>query len=148
MLRMTLRAMTGSDRAFLDTIRAFVDRFDGGYATTADFEAVLEEMVPAGWSWFFDQWVLGAEIPTYLWSHQVARSDDAYVLKLHVEQRNVSPSFKMAIPVRVDWADGGQETLLAFVDRPAKDFEFPLRGKPRKVTFNPDHSVLARVKRK
>jgi hypothetical protein len=147
MLRMLLRTMTGSDEAFLRVLSIFADRFEGRYATTADFEAVVTEVLPADWSWFFDAWVFSAEIPTYRWSYRVAKSDQGQALKLHVEQSDVSPGFKMAVPVEIQFRDGRVGTVLAFVDKPEKDFEFPLSDKPTKVVFNPDHAVLARVKK-
>jgi len=147
MLRMLLRTMTGSDEAFLRVLSTFAERFEGRYATTADFEAVVAEVQPADWSWFFDTWVFSAEIPTYRWSHEVAKSEGGYALRLHVEQRDVGPGFKMAVPVEIRFRDGRTGTVLAFVDKPEKDFEFPLPEKPAKVVFNPDHAVLARVKK-
>ena len=37
---------------------------------------------------------------------------------------------------------------LAFVDAPSKAFSFPLPERPKKVQFNPDHAVLARMKKR
>lgn len=124
------------------------ERYAGGFATTADFQAVVEEINPNDWQWFFDTWVYGAEIPTYLWSYDVVAAESGYVLRLQVEQRNVSSGFKMAVPVRAEFGDGREETLLAFVDQATRDFEFPLDEKPRKVIFNPDSAVLAKTKKR
>jgi len=148
MLRMLLRNMTGSDEAFLRVMSTFAIRYAGSNVSTADFEAIVQEVHPADWSWFFDQWIYGAEIPTYLWSHEVVKAEQGYTLRLHVEQRNVDPDFKMAVPVRARFRKGQEGTVLAFVDQPAKDFEFPLPEKPLKIIFNPDFAVLARVKKK
>lgn len=147
MLRMLLRTMTGSDEAFLRVMSTFANRFEGRYATTADLEAVVTEVKPADWSWFFDEWVFGAEIPTYRWSQEIAKSEQGYVLRLHVEQRDVTPGFRMAVPVEIQFRDGRRGMVLAVVDEPANDFEYQLPAKPSKVFFNPDHAVLARVKK-
>lgn len=148
MLRMLLRATHGSDDAFFEILHTYSERYAGGFASTADFQAIVEEIDPPDWQWFFDAWVYGAEIPTYLWSYDVAAAQPGYVLRLQVEQRDVSRDFKMAIPLSVEFEDGPQETLLAFIDQPAKDFEFALDEKPRKVIFNPDFAVLARSKQR
>jgi len=148
MLRMLLRTTTGSDEAFLAILQTFAERHAGKFATTADFQAIVEEIDPDDWQWFFDAWVYGAEIPTYIWSYDVAVAEPGYILRLQVEQRNVSPGFKMAVPVRADFGDGREVTLLALVDQATRDFEFPLDDKPHKVIFNPDSAVLARIKKR
>ena len=148
MLRVLLREKTGSDEAFLAVLRTFVDRYSDASPTTADFQAVLTDLQPTDWSWFFDQWVYGAEIPTYLWSYEVTKAPEGYVLKVHVEQEDVGPDFKMVVPIRAQFGGGEDGTVLAFVDQPTKDFEYPLDRKPSKVLFNPDHSVLAKVKKR
>jgi hypothetical protein len=148
MLRSLLQTMTGSDEAFVGILRSFVDKYADTSPTTEDFISVVEEAHPADWSWFFDQWIFGAEIPTYLWSYEIVKAAQGFSLLLHVEQKNVAPGFKMAVPVRVQLSRGQQGSVLAFVDQPIKDFEFPLPQKPRKVIFNPDQAVLARVKKK
>ncbi len=38
--------------------------------------------------------------------------------------------------------------MLAFMDKPQKNFQFSLEAEPKRVIFNPDHAVLARVKKK
>lgn len=148
MLRMLLREMTGADEAFNRVLSTYAQQFEGQYATTNDFEAVLTEVHPADWTWFFDQWVYSAEIPTYLWSYEVEKAEQGYTLRLHVEQNGVHPSFKMTVPVKVQFRPGEESIVLALVDQAAKDFEFPLTHRPRRVIFNPDSSVLARVKKK
>ena len=37
--------------------------------------------------------------------------------------------------------------MLAFMDEPAKSFQFALEERPKQVIFNPDNAVLARVKK-
>lgn len=147
MLRMNLRAVSGSDEAFLEVLRAFLERHRGGHPTTADFQAVLEATVPGDWSWFFDQWVFGAEIPTYLWRHRVIRADSGFTLRLRVEQRDVPPGFRMAVPVAVEYADGERVTLLAPIRQALEELEFPLARQPREVIFNPQRAVLARARK-
>ena len=149
MLRTLVGHMTKNPAAFVDILRNFIDRHGGSFATTEDFIAVVEETVPADWTWFFDQWVYGAEIPTYVWSYEIARgSQQPFELRLHVEQKDVPPGFKMAVPVEITFSKDRVGTALAFVNAPSKDFVFPLPERPKDVVFNPDNAVIARTKKK
>ena len=79
--------------------------------------------------------MFGAEIPTYRWSYEVAKSEQGLVLRLHVEQHDVSSGFKMAVPVEIRFRDGRVGTMLAFVDEPyqpsAKRYASPVESGPR-----------------
>lgn len=149
MLRVLVGHMTRDPDTFFEILRTFVRKHAGGAVTTDDFIAVVEEVVPADWSWFFDQWIYSAEIPSYTWSYDVVRGDThAFELRLQVRQEDVPPGFRMAVPVRVEFGKDKVGTVLAFVDKPESEFVFPLPEKPRKVEFNPDHAVLAKVKKR
>ena len=149
MLHQLVAVMTKDPAMFIEVLRTFVDRHAGGIASTEDFIAVLQEKVPADWSWFFDQWVYGAEIPTYEWSYEIVKGQSQpFALELHVEQENVSPGFKMAVPVQIVFSKGRVGTAIAFVNAASKDFSFPLPERPKKVVFNPDNAVLARTKKR
>jgi len=65
-----------------------------------------------------------------------------------VEQSDVPPGFRMAVPVRFSFSGDRVGMALAFVDRPSKTFTFPLPERPKKVEFNPDYAVLARMKKR
>lgn len=149
MLRVLVSHMTRDPDTFIDILRTFIRRHSDSYASTDDFVAVLTEKVPADWSWFFDQWVYSAEIPTYAWRHKIVEGAQApFELHLQVDQTNVPPDFRMAVPVRIEFSGDRAGTVLAFVDEPSKEFVFPLPERPKRVTFNPDNAVLARMKKK
>ncbi|MCZ6506725.1 MAG: M1 family aminopeptidase, partial [Acidobacteria bacterium] len=148
MLRTIVALMTKSDDAFIAILRDFVRSHVGGYATTDDFQAAVERNVPADWSWFFDQWVYGAEIPTYAWDYEIVTAGGEFTLRINVEQSDVSPGFKMLVPVEVAFGRGQTGKLAVFVDQPSTTFEFQLSSKPRKVTFNAGDAVIAKVKRR
>ena len=148
MLRTILNAMTGGEDAFTGVLRDFVARHRGGSASTADFERVLSERVPADWSWFFDQWVYGTHIPTYDWSYSVERaSGGKWTLELEVEQTDVPPGFRSPIPVRADFGGGRSGQLMVIMDQPRKTFSLTLPAKPKKVILNPDFGILAKMRR-
>ncbi|MGB5817415.1 MAG: M1 family aminopeptidase [Thermoanaerobaculia bacterium] len=149
MLRVLLRDSTGSDEAFFATLEEFLDSHQGTVASTEDFQETLARTVPGEWSWFFDQWIRRAEIPTYSWEHEVVPAADGegdYRVLLQVRQEGVPDGFRMPVPVRIELAGGGVERRSILVDEADELFELVVPGRPTKVDFNPDHSVLAKVK--
>lgn len=143
MLRGLLREATGSDRALVDVLRDVQKTHQGAVASTADLAAAVARRAPGDWSWFFEQWVERAEIPTWRWSATL--NGNAATLK--VRQSDVSPGFRMSVPVRVEMADGASVERFVMVDEPEESFTLDLEGKPKSVTFNPDYAVLAKMKK-
>ena len=146
-LRVILRAKTDSDEMFIQILRSFVETQKGRFATTRDFQKIVESISEEDWTWFFDSWIYTAAIPTYKWGFDIAAAEKRISLNLQIEQRNVRPDFTMAIPVKIVFENGDERTILAFMDRPQKNFQFLLEAEPERVIFNPDHAVLARVKK-
>lgn len=57
-----LRSAVG-DEAFFDVLRGWVDRFRGGNATTADFEALAAEISGTSLDELFEAWLRSPELP-------------------------------------------------------------------------------------
>lgn len=142
MLDRLLTEETGSDKALLDVLRDFLKANQGKTVSTADFAAAVARRAPGDWSWFFDQWVERAQVPTYRWS--ASTSGNAVTLK--VSQGDVPAGFRMPVPVRVE-LDGGPVEKTVMMDGPDKSFELSFDSKPKSVVFNPDYAVLAKVKK-
>ncbi len=107
----------------------------------------MERHYLGDWSWFFDQWVRRAGIPSYKWSHEVSDQPDPeglYTIRLQVSQSGVPEDFRMPVPVRVVYRSGEAENLLAVVEGPEQEIELKVPKRPAKVLFNPDNAVLAR----
>ncbi len=148
MLRSLLRRKSGGDRVFIEILRDFVSTFKGKAASTLDFQRIVEKHTRARWGWFFHQWLERAEIPTYRWKYKARRSKDrTYVLNLEVEQSGVTEGFMMPVPVRVEFGKGKVKEFLLPIKQPKETFKVPLQAKPKRVIFNPDHAVLARVEK-
>ncbi|MFQ5825329.1 MAG: hypothetical protein ACE5JB_14910, partial [bacterium] len=99
--------------------------------------------------WFFDQWIYGTEVPTYLYSYKVNRGHSEYWIDLSVKQEDVSADFKMFIPVAVEFADKEKKTQLIWMRGVEKSFRLgPFNAQPEKVLFNDFAGILARVKLK
>jgi aminopeptidase N len=149
MLRVMLHDMTGSDEKFFAVFRELIDSYKGTEATTEDFKEVLTRTVPGDWSWFFDEWINRAEIPTYSWEYEVLKDTEeagSHRVRLTVRQEGVSDGFRMPVPVRIELAGDGVERRSVLVDEPEELFELVVSARPTKVVFNPDNAVLAKVK--
>ena len=147
-LRVLLRAKTSSDETFLKILRKFVETFAGGFATTQDFQRIVENATQEDWTWFFDAWIYSATIPTYVWDFEVSEAKTGIVLRLEIEQLKVEAGFSLAVPVQLEFDDGSRQTLLAFMDQAKKTFRFPLSEQPKRVVLNPDNALLARIKKR
>ena len=146
MLRRLLRAVTGNDEMFFAVLRDFVATYSGETASTADFQAVLSKHANTDWSWFFDQWVYGTDVPTFDYSYDVKKAGNGWELTLEVEMSDVPEGFRVAVPVEATFSGGRSGEILVMVDEPKKTFVRNLPDKPAKVVFNPDFAVVARMK--
>jgi hypothetical protein len=54
--------------------------------------------------WFFNEWVYGTEIPSYKFEYQL--SADGTGFSGRITQSGVSDSFKMRVPVYIDFGKG------------------------------------------
>ena len=62
---LTLHALRGvvGDDDFFDVLRSWVERFGGGNATTADFEALAADISGKPIADLFDAWLRSPELP-------------------------------------------------------------------------------------
>lgn len=139
---------TMKEDRFTETMQDFYRTFRGQPATTADFQSIVERHAGIPMDWFFDEWVKGTAIPSYhvKWTTQPA-GQGGYAVHLHVVQDRVPADFQMFVLVT---ADLGQNRFAHFrvpVHGAQTDFVSPaLPSKPKALTFNDLHSVLADVK--
>jgi hypothetical protein len=143
MLRMLLLYKTNSDEAFIGVLRDFAREHQGKPATTEDFRQVLERNTKSDWGWFFESWIYGAEIPAYRWKYSVNGSD----LTVDVERRDVGEAFTAVIPVRVDFEKGNPVLFYIVSNKQKQSVTHKLPAKPKSVTFAPDYSLLATIRR-
>ena len=147
MLRMLLRYKTNNDDLFVKVLRDYVKEYGGKSASTEDFRRVLERAAPGDWGWFFDSWVYGNDLPSYTWKYDVKQEGDGFLLTVDAERRNAAESFMTIIPVRVEF-DGNRHGYVWVYSRGSKStVTQKLPAKPKKVTFGPDWSLLASIRR-
>ena len=144
MMRILMRGMTKSDDAFFRVLRDFAKEYDGKAASTADFQKIVQRDVPADWSFFFNDWIYGADVPTYTWNWKAEGNN----LALTVKRSGVPDDFFMPVVVRVEFAGGKSGTLIVPVKNAEQTFTRALPEKPVNVIFAPDHALaLANMRR-
>jgi len=148
MLRnMLLDFRTMKEDEFTAIMQDFYQSHRGRRASTRDFQAVVERHLGRPMAWFFDQWVDGTDIPTYLLSWRAEpQADGQHLLRVRVRQQDVPDGFRMTVPLSVESADGSRTIVRFEVGGPVTDFELRLAAKPTQLELNPLEAVLAEVK--
>ena len=148
MLRnMMLDFQTMKEDAFRSTMQDFYRQYRGRRASTRDFQRVVENHVDLPMDWFFDEWVNGTAIPTYVFSwHAEPTPDHQYLLRVRVRQEDVPSDFVMPVPLSIEFKSGGYVTVRVTVRGPVTDAQIQVPTEPAKLVLNPLESVLADVK--
>jgi len=153
MLRSIMYDGTTHDQRFIDMMHDFVKTYFQQNASTEDFKAVVEKhMLPmmnldgnGRMDWFFNEWVYGTEVPRYQLDYSFSEEGGKTLLKFTIEQSEVSPGFKMIVPLYVDF--DGRPVQLAQIrlvgNTTTKEFRVPLPKRPKHVLLNAQHDVLA-----
>lgn len=148
MLRnMMIDFRTMDEGKFTAMMRDFYGSHRGGFASTKDFEDLVERHFGMPMGWFFEQWVHGTAVPTYVFSWRVEPTPDGrHLLKLRVRQDDVPPGFIMPVPLMIEFAEGGPSYVRVNVRGALTEAELILPEAPTRLEFNPLESVLAEVK--
>jgi len=148
MIRKILWAAFRDRDVFREVLQDFLKTYSGKLAGVDDFKMILQKHTNMDWTSFFENWVYGTAVPTYTWSYSVTDTPNAsgkIPLTLKVKQTNVPQGFSASVPIRIDYDNNKSGYVWVNVDMPEKTFNLNLGSKPKKVTFNPDYSVLAKV---
>ena len=129
------------DEAFFNTLRTYHQRFKGSVASTADFQAVAEEVSGQDLDWFFDQWVYGQLMPNLAINWQ--QGSDG-MLQMQVCQRQpVLFVFDLPLTAVGDGAQRASQTLE--VDEVEEQLTLPASFAVTEIQVDPDQAVLAEV---
>ena len=158
MLRMLMYDPTSKDpdAHFIGMMKDFTTTYGGGFASTADFQKIVERhMVPAmnatndgKVDWFFNQWVYGAEVPRYTHDLKLEAAGDETRIHGTIRQEGVSKDFRALVPIYVELGKNeharvGMLPIVGEVAVPV-DVKVKLPKKPRKALLNVRGEVLAR----
>ncbi len=155
MLRWIMYDRQTGDQKFIAMMHDFVKSHFNQNASTESFIMVVQKhMLPSmdldgnkTMNWFFMQWVYGTEIPRYKLEYSLApESDGKTLLTGKITQSDVSPDFKMPVPIYLDF-DNGKVMRLGTVSikgsTTSNEFKVRLDQKPKRVLINYHHDILA-----
>lgn len=150
MLRMMMinEKNLGDERRFTAMVRDYYNTYRGKKASTSDFRKIVEKHTGMNLDWFFNEWIYGTDIPTYVYSSKIDRlKDGRYLVRCRVRQEDVSDEFMMPVLIAVDLGKKGTFVSREFISAGENEIEL-LRTpeKPRKVIFNYLDSVLCEAK--
>lgn len=100
------------DTAFFRLCKTYQQRYGNSNATTAQYQALVQEITGQDYSWFFNQWIYGNGYP-WLKLRWTYKSD---MLTLVMRQDNpfdASNVFKLKVPVKI--FSGAKDTVVEFV---------------------------------
>ena len=143
-----LNLNTMNEDGFKTIMKDFFTTYQGKSATIADFQKIVEKHVNQDVSWFFEQWVHGSDIPVYHFAFKTEKTpDDKFKVRVRVEQKEVSPDFKMSVPIKIVFENGSIARIRVFITGAKSEFDLPpLASAPKEIVFNDLESVLATVK--
>jgi aminopeptidase N len=114
MIRMMMWTPKEGDERFKATMHDLVDTYRLKAATTEDFKAIVEKHMSPQMDldsnhkldWFFNEYVYGTDLPAYHFEGDIAETATGTSLHYKLTQSGVSPSFKMLVPIYLEFADG------------------------------------------
>jgi aminopeptidase N len=156
MLMMDTRAQPDRrDDRFMAMMRDFVETHRHHSASTEDFQRMVEKhMTPemdqdgnSRMDWFFNQWVYGTDLPHYRLEYGFGSSPDGKpLLRLSLTQSQVSPDFKMPLPIYLDFGQGRSIRLNARITgNNTVSNEIALPEKPKSVKLCANYDVLCTI---
>lgn len=159
MLRMTMRDTSKPvpDEAFMAMMKDFATTYAGKNASTADFQQMVEKHATRNLKiskdgkvdWFFDQWVRGTAIPRYASKLDVVEAPGGkYRITGTITQSEVPENFGVMLPIYLMFDKNsigklGETLIVGNMTKPI-NVEVALPKKPKSVTINAMHDVLAR----
>lgn len=158
MLRMAMREPDAPkpDLAFSDMMRDYATTFADKNPSTADFQKVAERhIVPmlnatgdGKLDWFFQQWVDGTEIPTLASALKWEKVGDEYHITGSLQQEGVGEHFRTLVPIYAEFVKGAPArfSIVPLIGTTPRqiDLHVKLPQKPKRLTLNYNHEVLAR----
>ncbi len=114
MVRQMMWSPNDGDTRFKATMHELIRAHKFQAITTEDFKAAVEKfMSPAmdldgnhKMDWFFNEYVYGTALPSYHFENNITREGDLETLHIKLTQSNVTPEFRMAVPLYLELANG------------------------------------------
>ncbi len=140
---------TGSDEKFWQLLRSFTDRYSDQEPSTYEFMQFVSDFLQEDMSWFFNQWIMNNDIPSFEYSYQTVRQPEGYFVVGDVIQKEVPGTFRAHVPVRIIFKQQPDWRGRIEVVGDSAGFRFgPFEEAPKAFEFNVDYAILAKVKRR
>lgn len=137
-----IRYILDNDQLFFEVMKSYLNRYQHGLATGADFQGILEEVSGTDFSCFFEQWYYGEGYPVF----QLYWEQKGDSLMLRSEQTGtaveVTPLFQ--VPFELDiFFSGGQKQRVRLTQQSNEDeFSVPVDGVVERIVFDPENYLL------
>ncbi len=137
------------DSLFFKTMNTYANTPQLRYssASTADFQNVCESVTNRDLDYFFNEWIYGENVPTYLyvWSWSSAGDTAKLTIRIQQPEGRIEPAFfTMPIDFRITTALG-DTTVTLFNNALDQTFTIPLQSRPASVLLDPEKWILKRV---
>ena len=138
---------TMNEDTFIHMLHDFYSIYNHEEFSTKDFKEIVEKHFEGELDWFFDQWVNHSYIPVYDFSYQTEKTPEGkYLIHCKVKQKGVPESFKMYVPILIDFGEFGYSVERVLITGSEQEFDLmPVSLNPQKITFNYFESVLCKV---
>lgn len=153
MIRMMMWDRQTGDQRFTAMMKDFVKTHYNSNVSTQDFQRAVEKHLikdmdldgNGKMDWFFRQWVYGHQIPEYKLDYKLEPGEgNQTVLKFKVTQSGVDDTFKMRVPIYLDF--DGRLTRLGSVaiigNSSTQEYSVALPAKPKRVAICSYEDVL------
>ncbi len=137
-----LRYLVGKD-TFFQIIRTYANsQHKYGSATTADFQAICEQVSQLDLDYFFAQWVYQPSIPDYRFGTFAFETDSGWVADLQLRQVQTQyPVFIADLDVRF-FFESDSLTFRVTNDKVKQNYRFLLPEEPLDCKLDPDNWII------
>ncbi|OYT73770.1 MAG: hypothetical protein CFK49_09725 [Armatimonadetes bacterium JP3_11] len=137
-----LRWILGTER-FFELLARYRQRYAYSHATTADFQAVAEEVWGDTLDWFFQPWVYGRGAPSYNWGWTTTAVNGKTYLLMSLRQTQQSSYGLYTMPIGVRATIGSQtQELRLWNSAQTQHYVVPVSDPVSSLAFDPDEWIL------
>ncbi|MBD3161099.1 MAG: hypothetical protein GF346_02905 [Candidatus Eisenbacteria bacterium] len=137
-----LRGVLG-DAVFFDALAAYRAATEYRSTTTAEFQAIVEDVAGQDLDWYFVPWIYGINRPHYEVSFDSFEEDGDWAVAVHLEQTQTEwDFFPMPVDLEITLAGGGTVRERFFNDPDHLDVEFRYAEPATAVAVDPDDWIL------
>ncbi len=137
-----IRFILDNDELFFDVLSTYLDTYQNGLATGADFQSILEDVSGIDFSCFFEQWYYGEGYPVF----KLFWEQDGDSLVLRSEQTgtapDVTPLFQVPFELEIILSNGQRQYVRLEQQSIADDFTVPVDGMVERIVFDPHKHLL------